>query len=254
MRLWPLQNTPGKPKIFEEGTPITAIAFSRDGRWLAAGNREGDIHLWDVRHSDAAPRRLSGHARLVSSLVFSENDGWLVSAGYDGFVRSWPLDMDSLLEAACQLIPQTISTAELEHLRALAERRPGEADLLSSACAEPVQVFAERWAELASFIDPALFDGAVKAFDQARILEGASGDVRGAAERISSFDQARRITRRVAIESARYVAERGDIELATDILHEAVAADPNIDLVPSTLNLDQDPEKALESLGFEVSP
>jgi len=76
--------------------PITAVCWSRDGKWIAAasdnlfrrGLRTAEVHVWDV-----ATRKeitcLKGPEAAVSLLRSSPDGTLLLGAGRDGMVRVW---------------------------------------------------------------------------------------------------------------------------------------------------------------------
>jgi WD40 repeat protein len=68
------------------------VAFSADGRTLAAGSDDGAVLLWDVANP-ADPRRvgglLAGHGGLVSSVAFSADGRTLAAGSDDGTVLLW---------------------------------------------------------------------------------------------------------------------------------------------------------------------
>src|SRR5262249_32621049 len=63
-----------------------ALAFSRDGATLAAGDDNGQITLWDLKSGEA--RELNGHEDAVTRLVYLP-EGPLVSSSLDHTVRVW---------------------------------------------------------------------------------------------------------------------------------------------------------------------
>jgi WD40 repeat protein len=69
---------------------VEAIAFSPDGKTLAAGRRDGTIFLWDTATAKVR-RSLSGHQGPVCQLVFSRDGRLLASAGADTTVLIWSL-------------------------------------------------------------------------------------------------------------------------------------------------------------------
>jgi WD40 repeat protein len=69
------------------GSPVFALAFSPDGKTLAAGNGN-DVHLWDASTGRSAGR-LAGHTGTVTGLAFSPRGGLLASASEDRTSRVW---------------------------------------------------------------------------------------------------------------------------------------------------------------------
>ncbi len=74
---------------------IRSLAFSPDGRLLAAGDFDNRIHLWDV-NSGREVCLLEGHRRMpisgrngVFCLAFSPDGSRLASGAADGVVRVW---------------------------------------------------------------------------------------------------------------------------------------------------------------------
>ncbi len=66
---------------------VMQLAFSADGKWLAAGSSVGDVVLWDTRTWRA--KRLSVGDSAISEVAFSP-DGALLAAGTeDGTVVTW---------------------------------------------------------------------------------------------------------------------------------------------------------------------
>ena len=69
---------------------IMSIAWSPDGRWLAAGAYSGRIILWDMLALQPVAT-LDGHADQVLRLDWSENSTLLASNSMDGTVLIWKL-------------------------------------------------------------------------------------------------------------------------------------------------------------------
>lgn len=65
-----------------------SVAFSPRGALLAAGGQEGAVRLWDI-HSGKEVRRFDGHRGTVHSLAFSPCGRLLASAASDWSVRLW---------------------------------------------------------------------------------------------------------------------------------------------------------------------
>ncbi len=72
--------------------PVEGLAFSSDGRFLAAGNLDGGVLLWDST-GEAAPRRL-WNKMSVRAVAFSR-DGRILAAGDMGAGRVHLRDLES---------------------------------------------------------------------------------------------------------------------------------------------------------------
>ena len=66
------------------------LAFSPDGRLVAAGGLDGRARVWSV--SDGALRLvLPGHVERIAALTFSADSERLVTGSWDHSVRLWDL-------------------------------------------------------------------------------------------------------------------------------------------------------------------
>lgn len=76
---------------------VTSVTFVGEGRKLAAGNRRGQIFLWDLPEEPGGELpvpsvRLDGHTNEVTRLVATADGKTLISASYDHTIRYWNLD------------------------------------------------------------------------------------------------------------------------------------------------------------------
>lgn len=91
------ENLPGHPRptpIEGHTNNVTALAVTRDGKFLATGSSDKTIRLWDL--TGAAPRlarMYQGHSEEVSSLAFSPDGQTLASGSNDQSVRLWRVSL-----------------------------------------------------------------------------------------------------------------------------------------------------------------
>ena len=64
---------------------VWSIAFSPDGRHLAAGYADGSVYLWDVTTRDKT--RAWRHPAAIKTLCFARNGGSVIAGCADGFAR-----------------------------------------------------------------------------------------------------------------------------------------------------------------------
>ncbi|EYF00815.1 WD40 repeat domain-containing serine/threonine-protein kinase [Chondromyces apiculatus] len=67
-----------------------ALAFSPDGRWLATGGVDGEIHLRDLEVGGT--RVLRGHEDAVGALAFAPDSATLASGSQDHTLRLWQVE------------------------------------------------------------------------------------------------------------------------------------------------------------------
>lgn len=74
---------------------VTAIAWSFDGRYLAAGSAAGEVSLFATRTFQAIPLQ-QATGQSVDCLAFSHDGQLLAIGGQDGQIKIWSLQSDSL--------------------------------------------------------------------------------------------------------------------------------------------------------------
>lgn len=88
-QLWDLRgNQP--PTVLSGCTSyIDSVAFSPDGKLLAAACGDETIHLWNVATRSQVGQPLTGHSLAIVSLGFSGDGSTLYSASKDQSLRAW---------------------------------------------------------------------------------------------------------------------------------------------------------------------
>ncbi|WP_439081227.1 nSTAND1 domain-containing NTPase [Streptomyces sp. WL006] len=92
--LWDLTDParPDRGRTLKAGEPVNALAFSADGNILAAGVRDGSVHLWTGIASQRPTRLgkpLKGPAQPVMSVAFSPDGSTLAAGSADRTVHLW---------------------------------------------------------------------------------------------------------------------------------------------------------------------
>ena len=70
-------------------TGVSALAYSPDGRWLAAGLRSGRVMIWDTAKEGGPAITLSAHKDRIVGLEFTPDGTSLVSGSKEGRVQFW---------------------------------------------------------------------------------------------------------------------------------------------------------------------
>lgn len=88
VRIWNIVTKHEETKILASEFPLTAVAWTSNGQWAAAGDTRGNIRVWEV--STGKPRPFLCRAGAsVRGLGFSSNGQVLVSANSTGTVHFW---------------------------------------------------------------------------------------------------------------------------------------------------------------------
>jgi len=102
----PFQGQDNENKRFKHHqAAVSDMAFSADGRWLAAASFDGTVSLWEISryNSDASyqPTVLDGHNSWVLSLAFSNDSRNLLAGCQDGSIHFWNLNPENYANQLC---------------------------------------------------------------------------------------------------------------------------------------------------------
>jgi len=95
IKLWKRPVNPERLRI-DAGGPVTSLAASADGTWLAAGDSQGRIRLWSTSTGTFA-KELSRHRGPVTGLAFAPDGLFLCSGSTDKTLRIWSVTNGQLI-------------------------------------------------------------------------------------------------------------------------------------------------------------
>ena len=79
-------------RIEHDRQPIIDVAFSADGRYIAAGQFGGTTQLWSTGTGELLAV-MHGHTERVATVEFSPDGRWLATGSWDGSLQLWGLDV-----------------------------------------------------------------------------------------------------------------------------------------------------------------
>jgi WD40 repeat protein len=88
VRVWEVEDGRGVGTVMKEESKVDEVATSTDGQWIATGNWEGRIIIWNATTHEQV-FKLEGHSDWVYSLAFSLDSARVVSGSYDKTVIIW---------------------------------------------------------------------------------------------------------------------------------------------------------------------
>ncbi len=85
--VWSIGNAVLPPRLFAWTGSHVALKWSTDGKFIATGTQENDIHVWRI--AQATDMRMQGYPAKVKSLSWSADARWLYTSSQPVFT-AWP--------------------------------------------------------------------------------------------------------------------------------------------------------------------
>ncbi|MFN7931399.1 MAG: hypothetical protein U0Y68_26400 [Blastocatellia bacterium] len=120
-----------RTRLRGKAQPVRVLAFSPDGKWLAAssgrsdgpssrdGKEEYEALIWNVE-TGALQERVLRHSGPIMALAFSPDGKWLASSGRDRSLKIWNAQTFQLARTASEFM---ISAEEIESITDSAGRK-----------------------------------------------------------------------------------------------------------------------------------
>lgn len=104
-------SNPARPTLSLSGAQgrVSSLAASADGRYLAAGDQDGHVLLWDLA-TGALLFRKYAHAFTVWTVAFSPDGALLASGAFDARVKLW--EVPSGLQVGILIDPRLVNAEE----------------------------------------------------------------------------------------------------------------------------------------------
>ena len=91
VEIWDLANNNEQRNLYvdDDSSPIDALAFSEDGKYLAFGTEDGGLTIYDLELKDAFYDDEGAHGSMITDLEFSKDGNLLATTSRDGTAKIW---------------------------------------------------------------------------------------------------------------------------------------------------------------------
>ena len=91
---------------------ITGIDFSKDGSLMATSSYDKTVRLWQMGDLKTLPIVFDDHGAWVTSIMFTNDDKYIISGDKDGNVRKLPTNVKTLIDGYCGFLSRELTQSE----------------------------------------------------------------------------------------------------------------------------------------------
>jgi len=89
VKIWDIKNNEKIREFNEPEYPVISLAYSHNGQYIACGDDDGKIRVWNTTHGELLYTADANIRNHISSVNFSPDDKYLVSGAWDGSIKLW---------------------------------------------------------------------------------------------------------------------------------------------------------------------
>jgi WD40 repeat protein len=126
VRFWDMTTLqPLGSRFTKHSSLVTNLVFSPDGQTVASaschqnvttGCQQGEFMLWNFRTGQAIGQPLITHKDWIWGLDFSPDGNSLLTAGLDGYVQQWDIQLDTWRAIACRIANRNMTPEEWQQM------------------------------------------------------------------------------------------------------------------------------------------
>jgi eukaryotic-like serine/threonine-protein kinase len=98
VQLWDVGTGVERKRLRGARDSLVCVAVATDGRKVAAGCRDGTVHLWTLDPPGTPPLVLNGHRGPVGGVAFTSDGMTILSGGLDGTLLQWDVETGRMRE------------------------------------------------------------------------------------------------------------------------------------------------------------
>ena len=110
--LWDMSNNLPYTDLTAHFSRVNDVAFSPDDLLFASASWDGTVEIWDMKHINDLPIRLTDHNDWVSAIAFSPEADYLITGSNDRIVRVYPTRSADMTAGLCTTAGRNMTSKE----------------------------------------------------------------------------------------------------------------------------------------------